>query len=408
MLLSDFDFHLPPDLVAQTPAVPRDESRLLRMRCETGALSQDALSHHSFRELPQLLRPDDLLVFNDTRVLRARLHGRKIRDDGTFGAHLEALLLRETAPEVWECLLRPSSRLRVGTKLIFAPRESSHESESALYPSPIGDERFSANVVAHAEIIERLGGSWLVRFTHYEKSGEPCDGDLRAHLPHLGEVPLPPYIATPLTNEADYQTIFAREIAGENALESAAAPTAGLHFTPRVLDEIKARGIQTATVTLQIGIGTFRPIQTESLDEHVMHEEHFEISEGAAAKINAQKKRGARIVAVGTTTTRVLEAAAQRDTAFLGSENVLRAGCDSTSIFIRPGHNFRAVDALLTNFHLPKSSLLVMISAFAQDIASTRSGADSLAGTERIRYAYAQAVAARYRFFSLGDAMLLD
>ena len=289
MLLSDFDFYLPPDLVAQTPAVPRDASRLLRMRCENGATSPEALSHHSFREFPQLLRPDDLLIFNDTRVLRARLHGRKIRDDGTPGAHLEALLLRETQSEIWECLLRPSSRLRVGTRLVFAPREYSQQDE-IVHQSPIADARFSLGVTAHAEIIERLGGSWRVRFTRYGKNGEPCDGDLRAHLPRLGEVPLPPYISTPLRHEADYQTMFAREAAGENALESAAVPTAGLHFTPRVLDVIKARGIQTATVTLQIGIGTFRPIQTESLDEHRMHEEHFEVSAETAAKINAQKK----------------------------------------------------------------------------------------------------------------------
>jgi S-adenosylmethionine:tRNA ribosyltransferase-isomerase len=395
MLLRDFDYFLPPELIAQTPAQPRDASRLMRVRRENGALS-----HHVFGELPQLLRSDDLLVFNDTRVLRARLHGRKIRADGSCGAHLEALLLRQVEGEIWECLLRPSSRLRVGTSLLFTSQ----------------DEQNAARVLAHAEILERLESSWLVRFTRYEhENAREIGGDLRAHLPQLGEVPLPPYITAPLQNEAQYQTVFARETASQearrNALESAAAPTAGLHFTPRVLQEIEARGIRTATVTLQIGVGTFRPIKTETLDAHQMHEEHFEISEETAALINAQKKRGARVVAVGTTTTRVLEAAAQRDDAFFEDEKTLRAGCDSTSIFIKPGHTFRAVDALVTNFHLPKSSLLVMISAFAE-AASTRERlkekANSLAGIERIRYAYEQAIAARYRFFSFGDAMLID
>jgi S-adenosylmethionine:tRNA ribosyltransferase-isomerase len=350
MLVSDFDFDLPPELIAQEPASPRDHSRLLHLQRD-GA----TVSHRHFYELPQLLRRGDLLVFNDTRVLRARLRGWKLnREDGqeTRGARLEALLLNQRESDVWEALLKPSARLRPGATLLFA--------------SP--DETTQMRATA----VSRTDSGWLVRF----------EGNLRAALPTLGEVPLPPYIA-PGAEEEKYQTVYARR---EAELESSAAPTAGLHFTSRTFDELRAREIETAFVTLQIGIGTFRPMQTETLDEHTMHRESYALSEQTAARINAQRARGGRVVAVGTTAVRVLESAANEN-------GIVTAGEGDTQLFIRPGYTFRAVDALLTNFHLPCSSLLVMIAAFA--------------GNDAVRYAYECAVAERYRFFSFGDAMFI-
>ncbi|HEX8834899.1 MAG TPA: tRNA preQ1(34) S-adenosylmethionine ribosyltransferase-isomerase QueA [Abditibacteriaceae bacterium] len=367
MLASDFDYHLPPELIAQTPAEPRDHARLMHLQRATGAVS-----HLRFDDLPQLLRPDDLLVFNNTRVLRARLRGYKMTESHggmERGARVEALLLREVQPNLWEALLKPSARLRVGTPLRF------------VSPDEI--------VVVAATPVERTESGWIVRF-------EPAPfSDLRDALSLLGEVPLPPYITAALKDDAHYQTLFARaEGRAENradageapALESAAAPTAGLHFTPRVFDALDERGIARAFVTLAIGIGTFRPMQTERVDEHTMHEEEYEISPEAAEAINVQKRRGGRVVAIGTTAVRVLESA--------GENGEVRAGYGRTSIFIRPGYHFSVVDALLTNFHLPRSTLMVMISAFA--------------GNEPVRYAYKEAVTERYRFFSFGDAMFIE
>lgn len=352
MLVSEFDYSLPPELIAQAPASPRDHARLLHLDRTGGGIA-----HRRFDDLPALLRPDDLLVFNDTRVLRARLRGWKLKADGDTnvearGARVEALLLSEREPGVWEALLKPSSRLRDGTPLLF---------ESAT-----GEARM------HATALRRTDAGWLVRF----------EGDLRTALPSLGEVPLPPYISG-RSEEADYQTVYARL---SPDLESAAAPTAGLHFMPRTFEALAARGIESAFVTLQIGIGTFRPMKAETLDEHEMHRESYALDEASATKINTHRARGGRIVAVGTTAVRVLESAFH--------EGGIRAGAGDTQLFIRPGHTFRAVDALVTNFHLPCSSLLVMISAFA--------------GRDLVRRAYAEAVAERYRFFSFGDAMFIE
>ena len=382
MLVRDFDFDLPPDLIAQAPIYPRDAARLLRLQRESGALS-----HHVFSDLPQLLRADDLLVFNDTRVLRARLRGHKIADNGQNGARVEALLLREKERNLWEVLLRPSARLKTGTTLVFS--------------SPDG------TVQVQAAPVERLEERWMLQFFLHN------GGDVRAFLPQLGEVPLPPYISARTSTEDDYQTVYARQHSANfasstrlaeprspemssretPALESAAAPTAGLHFTPQLLERLRERGLQSCFVTLGIGIGTFRPMQSEHVEEHAMHREQYEISGETAQKINEQKARGGRIVAVGTTTVRVLESAF-RENGAVGS------GWNETEIFLRPGCRFRVVDALITNFHLPRSTLLVMIAAFAQQKTP-----DGLAS---VRAAYDEAVRQRYRFFSFGDAMLIE
>lgn len=445
MLVSDFDYDLPPELIAQEPAVPRDHSRLMRLSRATGAVS-----HHRFDALPHLLRRGDLLVFNDTRVLRARLRGYKMAEPAAAGAvaeaapqrgaRVEALLLREIETNLWEALLKPSARLRPGTPLCFASRDG--------------------EVEVRAAPVARTAHGWIVRFGG--------GADVRTVLPRLGEVPLPPYIAAQLRDEECYQTVFARggtvataQADAARRLESAAAPTAGLHFTPAVLNALRERGIQSAFVTLQIGIGTFRPMQSETVAAHTMHEEEYEIPDETARLIREQKRRGGRVVAVGTTTTRVLEAAAANGDAAVNDAAVngdavnggatasgeaatsgeVRAGLGRTSIFIRPGHRFRIVDGLLTNFHLPRSTLLVMVAAFAQDgrdgqdrrdeqaehahgHAHGKGGEDEddgkdteggeegsvmrLPGLQKVRYAYSQAVRERYRFFSFGDAMLIE
>ncbi len=349
MLVSELDFHLPPELIAQTPARPRDHSRLMVVRRD-----EPEVAHHHFFELPSLLRADDLLVFNDTRVIRARLRGHK-----STGGAVEALLLREIETNLWEALLKPSARLKLGNAIEFV--------------APDG----AVSVQAKPEA--RTASGWQVRFE--------MEGDIRSVLPQLGEVPLPPYIYQSPRDEAEYQTIYARTQVGENALDSAAAPTAGLHFTPHLLEQLRAKGVRFAFVTLGIGLGTFRPIKSDILETHEMHSEEFEVSLQTAQAIEEQRKRGGRVIAVGTTAARVLES--------VGDENgLVRPQSGATQIFITPGYRFKVVDALLTNFHLPRSTLLAMVSA--------------LAGLEKIRYAYSTAVSERYRFFSFGDAMFIE
>ena len=360
MLVSQLDFHLPPELIAQTPAEPRDHSRLMVVRREN-----NELAHHHFYELPALLRADDLLVFNDTRVIRARLRGYK-----PTGGAVEALLLREVEINLWEALLKPSARLKIGTPIEFA--------------APDGTLRVLAQPQA------RTSSGWLLRFDLQNN----LKGDIRALLPQLGDVPLPPYIHQKPRDEAQYQTVYAKERTrgtggegSENPLDSSAAPTAGLHFTPQLLEALQGRGIRFAFVTLGIGIGTFRPIQTETLEAHEMHSEEFEISPLTAKMIAEQRARGARVIAVGTTAARVLESVGN-------DKGLVHPQAGATQIFIAPGYKFKVVDALLTNLHLPRSSLLAMVSA--------------LAGLEKIRYAYNTAVAEQYRFFSFGDAMFIE
>jgi S-adenosylmethionine:tRNA ribosyltransferase-isomerase len=366
MLASQLDFPLPPSAIAQHPHEPRDEARLLRLlRPRLVQNVDDALSHHRVCDLPQLLRSGDLLVFNNTRVLRARLFAHK-----PSGGRVEMLLLKELERNRWEALLKPSARLRAGGTVLVA-REGT---------APLA-----------VQLEERAGESWRLRFLLAE--GE----DIREHLTTLGEVPLPPYIRSS-AREEQYQTVYAQSRIGqEHPLDSAAAPTAGLHFTPRLLDALQQQGVSTCFLTLGVGAGTFRPVQTATLEEHAMHAEEFEVGAATAAQINAQKARGGRVIAVGTTTTRVLEALADE-------QGHINTGYGSTSIFIRPGFRLRCVDALMTNFHLPRSTLLALVAALAENGQPQ----PQLTGLEIVRYAYAHALAAGYRFFSFGDAMLIE
>lgn len=334
--LSDFDFTLPPELIAQTPAAERSASRLL-------VVNHDQFADRMFRELPSLLDPRDLLVFNDTRVIRARLQGHK-----DSGGKIEVLIERVLGPREALAQMRAS----------HAPRAGSVVAIGAFRLIVIGRDD---------------------RFFHLRLDG---DATLDKLLEHHGEIPLPPYIARPSTDDdaARYQTVYAR------APGAVAAPTAGLHFDPTMLAALAERGIASAFVTLHVGAGTFLPVQTEDLSDHRMHREWFDLRAATVAAIEETRERGGRVVAVGTTTLRALESAA--------SHGTLQAGPQETQLFITPGFEFRVVDRLLTNFHLPKSTLLMLVSAFA--------------GYAKMRAAYAHAIAERYRFFSYGDAMLLD
>ena len=297
-----------------------------------------------FRDLPQLLRPGDCLVMNDSRVLPARLFGTR-----PTGGNVEVVLLRDLGGGEWECLTRPGRKTPPGTELRF------------------GDGELTAEVV-------RAGpdGNKVLRFH--------CQGLFLEVLERLGQMPLPPYIRTQLQDRERYQTVYSRD------LGSAAAPTAGLHFTRELLEEIEGRGVQLAYLTLHVGLGTFRPVKEERIEDHEMHTEHWEVTEDAAARINAARARGRRIVCVGTTSVRTLESAATED-------GIVHAGAGDTSIFIYPGYRYKAVDALLTNFHLPGSTLLMLVSAFM--------------GRENALAVYREAVEREYRFFSFGDAMLI-
>ncbi len=347
-----FDYTLPPELIAQTPIEPRDASRLLVVHRDTGALE-----HRLFREIGAYLRPGDLLVANRSRVIPARLRGIK---DQTGGA-VELLLLAvrsDLGTDCWEALVRPGRRVREGQRLIF------------------GDGALTAEVISRA-----AGGGRVVRL-------RAADGDVASALARVGTVPLPPYIRAPLSNPERYQTVYAR-VPG-----SAAAPTAGLHFTPELLAALRAQGVGLAYVTLHIGLDTFRPIEESDVAQHHIHSEEIELDAETAERINVARRAGGRIVAVGTTAVRVLESAARRAAEQArASDNVVVPLRGPTSLYIIPGHRFRAVDVMITNFHLPRSTLIVLVSAFA--------------GRELILHAYAEAVKDRYRFYSFGDAMLL-
>ena len=338
MNVQDFDYYLPEELIAQTPLAQRDASRLMVLPRQQGACS-----HRHFFELPSLLRKGDLLVFNDTRVLPARLHGRK-RDTG---AKVEVFLLKRLDLDRWETLVRPGRKLRPGTEVVFSDELS-----------------------AVIEDTTEFGGR-IVRFC--------WQGVFEEILQRLGEVPLPPYIHEKLPDPERYQTVYARENG------SAAAPTAGLHFTPELLSQLREQGIQTAYVTLHVGLGTFRPVAVESIQDHVMHSEQYAISAETAALVNETRRQGGRVIAVGTTAVRTLETA--------GQSGQLQPCSGFTNIFIYPGYEYKIIDGLITNFHLPKSTLLMLVSA--------------LAGRERVLAAYKEAVEQRYRFFSFGDAMFI-
>ena len=337
---SDFFFDLPEELIAQTPLEQRDASRLLHLNKETGEIE-----HRHFYDLPEYLHKGDCLVLNDTRVLPARLLGRR-----KSGGGVELVLLRDLGDGRWECLSRPGRKTKPGTELQF------------------GDGELTATVEAVAE-----GGNRIVQF-HYT-------GIFLEMLERLGKMPLPPYIKEELQDGERYQTVYSRE------LGSAAAPTAGLHFTPELLRQIEEMGVKLCYVTLHVGLGTFRPVKEEKIEDHEMHAEFCVISPETAETINAVKKNGGRVIAVGTTSCRTLES-------FAGEDGTVEAGSRWTNIFIYPGYRFRCIDALVTNFHLPESTLIMLVSA--------------LAGRENVLRAYETAVKERYRFFSFGDAMLIE
>jgi S-adenosylmethionine:tRNA ribosyltransferase-isomerase len=359
---AEFDFELPPDLIAQEPAPERDQSRLLLLNRETGRIE-----HRQFRDFVECLRPGDLLALNNSRVIPARLRGLNAHTGGQF----EVLLLEENAVNDWWVMLRPGKRARAGTQILFY------------------DPRGVRSAVHATVVTGNDEGHRRLRF-----SGVP---DIMDVLEDLGEVPLPPYInradASRLeTDRLRYQTVFA-EPAG-----SVAAPTAGLHFTESTLHDIRARGVEVCFVTLHVGLGTFAPVRAESLASHTMHEERYEVSEEAAQRINAAKAQGRRVIAVGTTTVRVLETLARTAPASgQGSGPVIPSGKGKTRLFLYPPAGFKMADALLTNFHLPRSTLLMLVSAFAAP--------DDTRGLKLVLSAYAEAVRERYRFFSYGDAM---
>lgn len=339
MRVDDFDFSLPLELIAQTPLLHRDHSRLLVVDRSSGSFVD-----RSFPQILDYLRPQDVLVLNDTRVLPARLYGQNSRSGGP----VEILLLRPFEGGRWEVLVKPGKRAKVGAKLVFSPLLS-------------------------CEVLEiTASGGRLVEFQY--------TGDFQDILQVLGETPLPPYIHEKIQDPERYQTVYAKHSG------SVAAPTAGLHFTPELLGEIRGRGVALAYLTLHVGLGTFRPVQVENVEDHVMHEEYYQLSEDSARLINERKEAGGRVVAVGTTTVRVLESV-------VTTQGKVQGGSGWTNIFIYPGYQFKVADALLTNFHLPKSSLLMLVSAFAD--------------SELIKVAYEHAIANNYRFFSFGDAMLL-
>ena len=343
----DFDYVLPEERIAQTPAEPRDASRLLVLDRNR---PDGQLEHRTFRDLTEYLRPGDLMVFNRSRVIPARLYGTEARS----GARVEVLLVRRQEPGIWQALGRPGRRLRVGAQVTVEARDGTGSAQ--------------VEVLAAQE-----NGLRLVRVS----DDSALDG--------LGELPLPPYIKETPDDPDRYQTVYA------DTPGSVAAPTAGLHFTEGLLDRIRSQGVGTAWVTLHVGLDTFRPVHGENIAEHKIHTEWFELPEDTAAAINAARRRGDRIIAVGTTTVRTLEHVA-RDAHSNGSRDI-QASTGDADLFILPGHPFRLVDAMVTNFHLPRSTLLMLVSAFA--------------GRERILAAYEEAVRREYRFYSFGDAMLL-
>ena len=344
MLTSDFDYHLPPDMIAQTPMEPRDHSRLLTLDRVNGQVG-----HRRFYDLTDLLREGDLLVFNDSRVFPARLIGRR----EPFGHEIELLLLTRIGESVWRTLVRPGRRMRDGAEFTVTDREGVREARGRVLE------------------IEEAG----TRIVSFEDESALRD---------VGVIPLPPYIHESLEDPERYQTVYS------NTEGSAAAPTAGLHFTQALLDRLDDMGVEKAFVTLHVGWDSFRPVKAESADEHEMHSEYWDLSAASADAINRAKREGRRVVSVGTTAVRLLENAAM-----LGgdSHGLLEEGSGWVDLFITPGFEFRAIDGLITNFHLPRSTLLMLVSAFA--------------GRENVLAAYREAVEARYRFYSFGDAMLI-
>lgn len=339
MKTSDFYFDLPQELIAQTPVEPRDSSRLMTLDRRTGEIG-----HRRFFEIADLLCPEDCLILNDSRVLPARIYGSK----ADTGANVEFLLLTNQGGDTWEALAKPGKRARTGSRFHFG-------------------HGLTGEVVEVQE-----DGNRLIHFTY--------EGEFFSLLDKIGQMPLPPYIKEKLHNQERYQTVYSRESG------SAAAPTAGLHFTPELLETIRQKGVGMGFVTLHVGLGTFRPVSVERVTDHKMHAEHYHMPQQTADLINQTKARGGRVIAVGTTSCRTIESVARQEGCFRESEGW-------TDIFIYPGYGFQGIDGLITNFHLPESTLIMLVSA--------------LAGRENVMRAYARAVEERYRFFSFGDAMLI-
>jgi S-adenosylmethionine:tRNA ribosyltransferase-isomerase len=358
--VAGYDYTLPPELIAQNPAVPRDSSRLLVVNSPTTGTKTEP-SHHIFHDLPALLRSGDLLVMNNTRVIPARLYGHK-----STGAKIQVLLLEERQYNCWLALVKPGKSFKQGTKIIFEAKgdEGVNSSSSPSFPHPL-----TATVLE----TDAATGGRLLQFDVPE--GKP----LVQLLEVFGEVPLPPYITASSAADEQYQTVYAKQPG------AIAAPTAGLHFTPELLQTLRDRNINQAFVTLHVGVGTFRPVEVEDVTTHQMHEEWIEVPAATVEKIRATQAAGGRIIAVGTTAVRALEGAAQ-------SGN-LQPFCGKTDLFIYPGYQWRVVDGLITNFHLPRSSLLMLVSA--------------LIGRQRLLNIYFEAIASGYRFYSFGDAMLI-
>lgn len=340
MKTSEFDFQLPEELIAQTPLERRDASRLLTLDKTTGAVG-----HHHFYDLPRFLRPGDCLVLNDSRVLPARLIGNR-----PTGGVCEVLLLVDKGGDLWECLVRPGRKLKPGAQVIF------------------GDGQLTATVEG-----ELNDGKRAVRFRY--------QGIFLEILEQLGRMPLPPYIKAELQDQERYQTVYSRVVG------SAAAPTAGLHFTPELLEQVREMGVKVCCVTLHVGLGTFRPVKAEDIADHEMHSEFCQISQETADTINETRKNGGRVICVGTTSCRTVES-------FAAEDGTMSERSGWTSIFIYPGYKFKVLDALITNFHLPQSTLIMLVSA--------------LAGREHVLAAYEEAVREKYRFFSFGDAMFIS
>ncbi len=352
--ISDFDYDLPPELIAQTPLEARDASRLLVLKRATGALE-----HRHFRNIGEYLRPGDLLIANQSRVIPARLLGQRAETGGA----VEVLLLTrrpDLGPDYWETLVRPGRRLREGSSIVFMDPERS-------------------SVMLHGEILQRTeAGGRVVRLS---AAGEPAVLSVQRLIDYLGRMPLPPYIHEKLSDPERYQTVYSRSSG------SAAAPTAGLHFTPQLLAQLRGQGVRIGFITLHVGLDTFRPVEHENVSEHKMHSEEIELDAPTAELINATRQAGGRVIAVGTTSVRVLESVASM------YDGHMKAFQGQTSLFITPGYRFQAVDAMITNFHLPRSTLLLLVSTFASK--------------RMIEEAYQEAIRERYRFFSFGDAMLI-
>lgn len=340
MDVKDFYYELPQELIAQDPLEDRSASRLMVLGRKDGTIR-----HRIFRDIVEYIQPGDCLVINNTKVIPARLFGTKAETK----AGIELLLLKRLEEKKWETLVKPGKKAKIGTKILF------------------GDGRLIGEVV---DIVEE--GNRIIQFTY--------DGIFEEILDELGEMPLPPYITSHLEDKQRYQTVYAKYEG------SAAAPTAGLHFTPQLLEKLKVRGADIAEVTLHVGLGTFRPVKAEKVSDHHMHSEFYQIDQAQADKINRAKAGGHRIIAVGTTSTRTLESVADES-------GYIKAASGWTQIFIYPGYQFRCIDALITNFHLPESTLIMLVSA--------------LAGREQVLHAYEEAVREKYRFFSFGDAMLV-